>query len=51
MIDYEIRYVDKIGDYQDLTVSSVDVRTAMKMAFELCPDARRIITCKRKPAN
>jgi len=48
MFDYEVRYIDKIGDYQDYQVSSIDARSAMKMVFEMCPDARRIITCKRK---
>ena len=47
MIDYDIKYVDDAGDYQDYKITSTDVRTAMNNAFELCPDIRRIISCKR----
>jgi len=49
MIDYDVRYVDKEGDYQDYKITSTDVRTAMNNLFELCPDARRIISCKPTP--
>ena len=35
MIDYDIKYVDDSGDYQD-KITSTDVRTAMMNAFELC---------------
>ena len=49
MIDYDVRYVDKEGDYQDYVITSTDVRKAMSNLFELCPDARRIIRCFPKP--
>lgn len=48
MIEYEVTYVDKEGDYQDYAITSIDVRTAMSNLFKLCPDARRIISCKPK---
>ena len=49
MIDYEVLYVDKVGDKQDFVVTSTDVRTAMNNVFELCPDCKRIIKCAPKP--
>ena len=49
MIDYDIIYVDKGGDKQDFVVTSTNARTAMNNLFELCPDAKRIISCKPKP--
>tara|TARA_R100000406_G_C2999800_1_gene94282 strand:- start:194 stop:373 length:180 start_codon:yes stop_codon:yes gene_type:complete len=49
MIDYQARYIDKEGDYQDFVITSTDVRTAMNNLFELCPDCKRIISCKPKP--
>ena len=42
MIDYDVRYIDKEGDYQDFVITSTDVRTAMNNLFELCPDAREL---------
>ena len=49
MIDYEVLYIDKEGDKQDYVITSTDVRTAMNNLFELCPDCKRIISCKPKP--
>tara|TARA_Y100000401_G_scaffold55883_1_gene44194 strand:+ start:508 stop:669 length:162 start_codon:yes stop_codon:yes gene_type:complete len=49
MIDYDIKYIDKEGDHQDFVVTSINARTAMNNLFELCPDARRIISCKPQP--
>ena len=49
MIDYDVLYIDKEGDKQDFVITSTDVRTAMNNLFELCPDAKRIISCKPKP--
>ena len=49
MIDYEIKYIDKEGDYQEYVMTSTDARTAMHNLFELCPDARRITRCYPKP--
>ena len=46
MIDYDIKYIDKEGDHQDFVITSIDARTAMNNLFELCPDARRIVSCK-----
>ena len=49
MIDYEVRYIDKLGDHIDVVVTSTDVRTAMNNLFELYKDAKRIIRCAPKP--
>ena len=49
MIDYDCVYVDTEGDKQDFVVTSKDARTAMNNLFELCPDAKRIISCTPKP--
>ena len=49
MIDYEVLYIDNKGDKQNYDITSTDVRTAMNNLFELCPDAKRIISCKPKP--
>ena len=49
MIDYEVLYIDNKGDRQNYSITSTDVRTAMNNLFELCPDAKRIISCKPKP--
>lgn len=49
MIDYEVRYISNEGEHIDYEITSTDVRTAMNNVFELRPDARRIISCKRKP--
>ena len=46
MIKYDVEYIDKAGDKQEFVVPSTDVRTAMKILFQLCPDARRIVSCK-----
>ena len=51
MIKYDVEYIDKLGDKQEFVVPSVDVRTAMKILFELCPDARRIVSCKPQSTN
>ena len=48
MIDYDCVYIDKEGDKQDYVITSTDVRTAMNNLFELCPDAKRIVSCKPK---
>lgn len=49
MIDYDIKYIDKEGNQQDFVVTSIDARTAMNNLFELCPNAKRIISCKPQP--
>ena len=49
MITYDVLYIDKEGDKQDFEITSTDVRTAMNNLFELCPDAKRIISCKPQP--
>ena len=51
MIKYDVEYIDKLGDKQQFVVPSIDVRTAMKILFELCPDARRIVSCKPQSTN
>jgi len=48
MIDYIVIYVNGEGEHIDYEIASTDVHTAMKNTFELCPDARRIISCKHK---
>ena len=48
MTDYEVKYVDDRGDFQETVVTSSDVRTAINNALELCPDAKRIIRCSPK---
>ena len=49
MIDYEVLYIDNKGEKQNYDITSTDVRTAMNNLFELCPDAKRIVSCKPKP--
>ncbi len=49
MIDYEVKYVDKEGDFQEYEITSTDTRTAMNNVLELCPDCRRIVRCAPKP--
>lgn len=49
MIDYDVRYIDKLGDHIDVVVTSTDARTAMNNLFELYTDAKRIIRCTPKP--
>ena len=49
MIDYEVLYIDNKGNRQDYTITSTDVRTAINNTFELCPDCKRIVSCKPKP--
>ena len=49
MKEYQVLYIDKLGDKQDFEVTSTDVRTAMSNFFELCPDAHRIVSCKPQP--
>ena len=49
MKTYDIVYIDKTGDKQDYKVTATNVRDSIKIAFEQCPDARRIISSK--PSN
>ena len=49
MTTYDVLYVDKEGDKQDFEVTATDVRTAINNIFELCPDAKRIVSCKPQP--
>lgn len=49
MIDYEVLYIDNKGNRKDYTITSTDVRTAINNTFELCPDCKRIVSCKPKP--
>lgn len=46
MKDYDIVYIDKVGDKQDYKVTATDVRSSIALALEQCPDARRIISSK-----
>ena len=48
MIDYDVQYINKLGDHVDAVITSTDVRTAMNNLFELKPDCKRIIRCKPK---
>ena len=49
MIDYLVKYVNSEGEHIDYEITSTDTRTAMNNVFELRPDAKRIISCTRKP--
>ena len=49
MKDYQVLYIDKVGDKQDFEVTSTDVRTAMNNTFELQPKCKRIVRCAPKP--
>ena len=49
MKNYEIRYIDEDGYHADYEIKSTDARLAMETLFELVPQARRILYCKRKP--
>ena len=49
MIDYDIIYTDGEGNKKDYVITSVNARTAMNNLFELCPEARQIISCKPRP--
>jgi len=48
MKDYDVVYIDKIGDKQDFVVTAIDVNTAIANTIELCPDCRRVIRCAPK---
>ena len=48
MTDYEVKYVDDRGDFQETVVTSTAVRKAISTALEFCPDAKRIIRCYPK---
>ena len=43
MTDYTVKYVDKVGDYQEFKTIAKDVRQAISTVTELCPDCRRVI--------
>lgn len=46
MKDYTVKYVDKIGDYQEFITAAANVRQAISIVTELCPDCRRVIHVK-----
>ena len=48
MTDFQVKYVDDRGDFQETVITSIDTRTAINNTFELCPDAKRIIRCYPK---
>ena len=49
MKDYDVVYLDKIGDKQDFVVTAIDVNTAIANTIERCPDCRRVIRCAPSP--
>ena len=49
MTDYIVKYVDKIGDFQEFNTAGNDPAHAISSAQELCPDCRRVISCTPKP--
>ena len=49
MTEYTVKYVDKVGDFQDFKTVSKDATQAITAVKELCPDCRRVISCTPTP--
>ena len=49
MTEYTVKYVDKVGDFQDFKTAGKDASQAISTVKELCPDCRRVISCTPTP--
>ena len=49
MTEYTVKYVDKIGDFQDFKTAGDDPAQVINAVLELCPDCRRVISCTPTP--